>query len=133
MCSECGPSNLVVLGLADSSKTAPRILIFSISMGADYSFELTNIEIWAPAFFKHNYSSVATMECETKCAAYNLQIMITLFQMSFSANISINLACLFRVASCLMIDSIEGLNFRLHIQLYVGASLTKSFLTQISK
>ena len=51
-------------------------------------------------------------ECETKCAAYNLQIMITLFQMSFSANISINLACLFRVASCLMIDSIEGLKFQ---------------------
>jgi hypothetical protein len=30
--------------LAGSSKTAPRILIFSIAMGADYSFELNFIE-----------------------------------------------------------------------------------------
>ena len=30
-------------------------------MGADYSFEVENIEIWAPAFFKHNNSSVATV------------------------------------------------------------------------
>ena len=47
--------------LAGSSKTAPRILIFSIAMGADYSFEVKNIKIWLPAFFKHNNSSVATM------------------------------------------------------------------------
>ena len=30
-------------------------------MGADYLFELRNIEIWAPAFFKHSISSVATV------------------------------------------------------------------------
>ena len=36
--------------LADSSKTARRILIFSIAMGAEYSFEVKNIEIWVPAF-----------------------------------------------------------------------------------
>jgi hypothetical protein len=47
--------------LAGGSKTAPRILIFSIAMGADYSFEVKNIEIWAPAFFKHNNSSIATV------------------------------------------------------------------------
>ena len=35
-----------------SSKTAPRILIFSIAMGADYSFEVKIIEIWTPAFLK---------------------------------------------------------------------------------
>ena len=29
---------------AGSSKTAPRILIFSIAIGADYSFELNSIE-----------------------------------------------------------------------------------------
>ena len=40
---------------------APRILIFFlIAMGADYSFEMKNIEIWAPAFLKDNNSSVAT-------------------------------------------------------------------------
>ena len=31
-------------------------------MSADYSFELKNIEIWVPAFFKHNNSSVATVK-----------------------------------------------------------------------
>jgi hypothetical protein len=30
-------------------------------MGADYSFEVKNIEIWVPAFFKHNNSFVATV------------------------------------------------------------------------
>ena len=40
--------------LAGSSKTAPRILIFSIAMGADYSFELNSIETYAPQFFGHN-------------------------------------------------------------------------------
>jgi hypothetical protein len=37
-----------------SSKTSARISIFSITMGADYSFEVKNIEIWVPTFFKHN-------------------------------------------------------------------------------
>ena len=27
---------------------------FSIAMGANYSFDLKNIKIWVPAFFKHN-------------------------------------------------------------------------------
>jgi hypothetical protein len=40
--------------LAGSSKTAPRILIFSIAMGADYSFELTSIETYAPQFIGHD-------------------------------------------------------------------------------
>ena len=31
-------------------------------MGADYSFEVKNIEIRVPSFFKHNDSSVATVE-----------------------------------------------------------------------
>ena len=30
-------------------------------MGAEYSFEVKNIEIGAPTFFKHNNSSVATV------------------------------------------------------------------------
>jgi hypothetical protein len=30
-------------------------------MGADYSFQVKNIEICASPFFKHNNSSVATM------------------------------------------------------------------------
>ena len=47
--------------LAGSSKMAPRILIFSIAMVAYYSFEVKIIEIWAPAFFKHNNSFVATV------------------------------------------------------------------------
>jgi hypothetical protein len=47
--------------LAGSSKTAPSILIFSIAMFVDYSFDVKNIDIWAPAFFKHNNSIIATV------------------------------------------------------------------------
>ena len=42
--------------LASRSKTAPRILIFSIAIDADYSDEVKNSEIWAPVFFKHTNS-----------------------------------------------------------------------------
>ena len=42
--------------LAGSSKTAPRILISSIAMGADYSFELISIETNALRFIGHNNS-----------------------------------------------------------------------------
>jgi hypothetical protein len=42
---------------------APRIFFFfSIAMVADYSFDVKNIDIWAPAFFKHNNSFIATVE-----------------------------------------------------------------------
>ena len=40
--------------LAGSSKTAPRILIFSMAMGANYSFALISIETYAPQFIGHN-------------------------------------------------------------------------------
>ena len=50
--------------IAGSSKTAPRILIFSIATDANYSFEVKNIEVLVPAFFKHNNSSVATVQEE---------------------------------------------------------------------
>ena len=39
--------------LAGSSKTAPRILIFSIAMGADYLFYVKSIANYAPAFFRY--------------------------------------------------------------------------------
>ena len=48
--------------LAGSSKTAPRILIFSIATGADYSYEVENSEIWAPTFFKHNNLFIDTVK-----------------------------------------------------------------------
>ena len=35
-------------------KTAPRVLIFSIAMGADYSFELISIVHSVPQFIGHN-------------------------------------------------------------------------------
>ena len=47
--------------LAGSSKTAPRILIFSIAIGADYSYEMKNSEIYALAFFKLNNSFIVTV------------------------------------------------------------------------
>ena len=42
--------------LAGISKTASTILIFSIAMGADYSFELISIVHWVPQFFIHDKS-----------------------------------------------------------------------------
>ena len=47
--------------LAGSSKTALRILIFSIAMVADYSFDVKNIDISSPAFYRHNNSFIATV------------------------------------------------------------------------
>ena len=44
---------VLILGYA-LSKTAPRILIFSIAMGADNSFVLISIETYAPQFIGHN-------------------------------------------------------------------------------
>ena len=40
--------------LAGSSKTAPRILIFSIVLGAEYSSYLKSIVTYAPAFLGYN-------------------------------------------------------------------------------
>ena len=40
--------------LAGSSKTAPRILIFSIVIGANYSFQLISIETYAPQYNGHD-------------------------------------------------------------------------------
>ena len=48
-----------------ATKQPPGFWFFSIAMGADYSFEVKNIEIWVPAFFKHDNSSVATVK--SKC------------------------------------------------------------------
>ena len=40
--------------LAGSSKMAPRILVISIAMGADYLFESNSIDPNVPTFFSHN-------------------------------------------------------------------------------
>ena len=50
---------------AGSSKTAPRILVFSIAMGDDYSFEMNSIETWAPTFFEHRYLFLGSVLTET--------------------------------------------------------------------
>ena len=47
--------------LAGSSKTAPRILVFSMAMGADYSFELIFNETCAPQFKWHNKSFLGSV------------------------------------------------------------------------
>ncbi len=47
--------------IVGSSKTAPRILIFSTAMGADYSFELISIETYAPQFIGHNKFSLGSV------------------------------------------------------------------------
>ena len=44
--------------LVGSSKTAPRILIFSIAMGADYTFYVKTIEFHARAFLTLNILAI---------------------------------------------------------------------------
>ena len=39
-------------------------MIFSVVMGANYSFQVKNIEIWMPEFFKHNNSSAAIVDLD---------------------------------------------------------------------
>ena len=46
--------------LAGSSKTVPRILIFSIAICVNYSYKVKNNEIWPLAFFKHNNAVFTT-------------------------------------------------------------------------
>ena len=48
--------------LAGSSKTAPRILIFSIALGADYSFYVKTLETQARAFFKVIIFSIGSVK-----------------------------------------------------------------------
>ena len=50
--------------LASSSKTAPRILIFSIAMGGDYLFELISITHWVPKFIGHNKTFLGNLESQ---------------------------------------------------------------------
>ena len=47
--------------LAGSSQRAPMILIFSIAMGADYSFYVKTIETHARAFFKVIIFSISSV------------------------------------------------------------------------
>ena len=47
--------------LAGSFKRAPRILIFSIAMGAGYSFYVKFIATWAPTFFGYIISVLASV------------------------------------------------------------------------
>ena len=51
-CHKNGPNGLNwQCCLAGSSKTAPGILIFSLAVGGNYSFELIIIETYTPQFF----------------------------------------------------------------------------------
>ena len=51
------------LAVLFSSKTAPRILIFSIAIGADYSFDINSGFSIAPAFSLHNNFDIASAVC----------------------------------------------------------------------
>ena len=52
-------------------------------MGANYSFEVENIEIWVPAFFKHNDLSVATVRAKEKQKILKLGSTYTLGEMNY--------------------------------------------------
>ena len=62
--------------LDGSSKMAPRILIFSIAMGADCSFYVKSIATYAPAFFAYNSSVLASVcyllpKCYESCLSFS--------------------------------------------------------------
>ena len=59
--------------LAGSSKTAPRILIFSIAVGADYSFELIYIETFASPFIGHNDLFLGSVLCVSMDDPHNFE------------------------------------------------------------
>ena len=52
---------LGVYNFAGSSKRAPRILIFSIAMGAEYLFYMKSIETHARAFLPLNKSAIGSV------------------------------------------------------------------------
>ena len=60
--------------LAGSSKMAPRILIFSIAMGADHSFYVKTIETHSRAFLPLNISAIGTVKCNMHVALPKLPI-----------------------------------------------------------
>ena len=65
--------------LAGSSQMAPRILIFSIAMGADYSFYAKTIETYARALFKviiFSIGSVSYMSVVWKDFLNNLKFFV---------------------------------------------------------
>ena len=80
--------------LAGSSKTAPRILIFSITIGAKPSFQLKSIAIWAPAFFMHDNSFIATVQWKFPLYSqaflfqvhtkFNFKLLVTFFKLEQS-------------------------------------------------
>ena len=56
--------------LAGSSKRAPRILIFSIAMDADYTFYVKSIETHVRAFLPLNISAVSSVYCQSRVRTY---------------------------------------------------------------
>ena len=84
--SQSGP-NLNVNGLDwqcyldGSSKTAPRILIFSMAMGADYSVELIFNEICAPQFKWLNKSFLGSVS--RSCLETHMPSPVDQFFMGF--------------------------------------------------
>ena len=72
--------------LAGSSKTAPRILIFSTAMGADFSLYVKSIAIYGPAFFGYDNSvlaSVNRIEELTVLILHTLLALVRLMSRSF--------------------------------------------------
>ena len=65
--------------LAGSSKTAARILIFSIAIDAYYSYQVKNSEIWAHAFFKHNNSFIAAVSSMILLINYDLALHLQMY------------------------------------------------------
>ena len=72
-------------------KRPPQFWFFSFAFGDDCSFEVKNIEIWVPTFFKHNNSSVATMRYNLIYKDFGLNSVVsTALQGVWSKLLSLN-------------------------------------------
>ena len=84
--------------LAGSYKKDPRILIFSIAIGADYSYEVKNSEIWAPVFFKHNKTFTTTVWKEWLSVCHEIKTWLSLFLQSLVSKLKQRVLINFEVA-----------------------------------
>ena len=61
-------------------------------MGANFSVEVKNIDTWAPTFFKHNSSFVATVRTDTAKILLDIVVISLLYLLTtiFDASVFIS-------------------------------------------
>ena len=81
--------------VAGSSKTAPRFLIFSIVLGAEYSFYVKSIATYAPQKSWHNNSLLGSVIRGCHTFATNTKVWLNFY--SLDTNFAIHNAILLKL------------------------------------